>query len=135
MVKVIIAGGRYVTNYDLVKYKCNFYLGNIQDSIEIVSGRCDTGIITFTTHDGIDVCGADGLGEKYADEREYNIKVFLANWKLYGRSAGPRRNKDMAEYCGLNNYLILFWDGKSNGSANMLKQAKINKMTVREVLI
>jgi hypothetical protein len=53
------------------------------------------------------------------------IKSFAAEWGKYGRSAGPRRNKEMADYA---DGLILIWDGKSRGSLNMKKcMERLNK--------
>jgi hypothetical protein len=48
-------------------------------------------------------------------------KEFPADWDLYGKSAGFIRNGTMAEY---GTHLIVFWDGKSSGSKDMLKRAK-----------
>jgi len=60
------------------------------------------------------------------------IKEFPANWEKYGRAAGPIRNKEMAEYADA---LILIWDGKSKGSLNMLKNAREQKLIIKEVII
>lgn len=74
--------------------------------IEIVSGMSD---------------GADRLGELYAEENGYGIKEFSADWANHGDSAGPIRNKQMAEYA---NALIAFWDGSSKGTKIMISMAK-----------
>lgn len=50
-------------------------------------------------------------------------KVFKADWDKLGRGAGMIRNKQMAQYADV---LILIWDGKSKGSANM-KQNMIDQ--------
>jgi hypothetical protein len=47
--------------------------------------------------------------------------MFPAKWDKYGKAAGPLRNREMAAYADA---LILVWDGKSRGSANMLAEAK-----------
>lgn len=49
------------------------------------------------------------------------VKEFPADWDKYGKRAGHIRNNEMADYADA---LILVWDGKSRGSANMLKQAR-----------
>ncbi len=61
----------------------------------------------------------DFAGEQWAESHGLPLRLFPANWKL-GRSAGPRRNRQMAEYADA---LILIWDGKSRGSFNMLGEA------------
>lgn len=119
--KVIVAGGRFFSDYDLVRVTIDRVLSALGDEpIEIVSGRCSTGIPTFVADDGTEVCGADGLGEKYAKSNGYAVKLFPANWKKYGKSAGFKRNVEMANYADA---LIVFWDGKSPGSKNMIQLA------------
>ena len=76
--------------------------------------------------------GADSLGETWALQHNIPIKRFPAKWKRYGKSAGPIRNKQMAKYA---NALVLFWDGKSRGSANMLKIAHELELQVHEIHI
>src|SRR5690349_8717861 len=40
--------------------------------------------------------GADQLAFEWAQENEFPCRTFPADWKQYGRSAGPRRNALMA---------------------------------------
>ncbi len=101
--KVIIAGCRDFNDYNFLKREIDKM--NLPIT-EIVSGGAR---------------GVDTLGEKYANELEIPIKRFPANWDLYGKSAGPIRNKEMAKY---GNYLIAFWDGKSRGTKNMIDRMK-----------
>lgn len=100
--KVIIAGGRTITDYSLV-------LSALAESqfilTEIVSGMAP---------------GVDTLAIQYAQENNLPLKEFHANWNLYGRSAGPRRNRQMAEYADA---LIAIWDGESRGTKNMIEEA------------
>lgn len=74
------------------------------------------GINITTTHKG-----ADALGEKYANENHFEIEYYPADWEKFGRSAGPKRNLEMAKRC---DYVICFWDGKSLGTKSMIKFAK-----------
>ena len=113
--KVIIAGGRDFRNYNLLKEKCDAILSSVKDDIMIVSGCAD---------------GADSLGEKYAAENDYIVAYFPPNWRLYGRRAGPVRNREMADY---GDALIAFHDGQSKGTANMIKQAKEKGLKVRVI--
>ena len=110
--KIIIAGTRTFTNYQKLKQACDYLLQN-QNNIEIVSGACR---------------GTDKLGERYAKERGYKLTQFLADWKRYGRAAGPKRNEKMANYADA---LIAFWDGGSKGTLNMIDLAKNNDLRVR----
>ena len=110
--KIIIAGGRDFNNYDLLKYTCDYLLKD-QLNVEIVSGAAK---------------GADSLGEQYAKEKGYLIKQFPADWDAHGKSAGYKRNSDMADYA---NALIAFWDGTSKGTQHMINLANSKKLIVR----
>lgn len=105
--KTIIAGGRTFNDYQLLKSKVDYYR-NTHTISEVVSGCAS---------------GADALGEQYAIDNEIPIKHFRANWDQYGRSAGPIRNKQMADYADC---LIAVWDGESRGTKNMIEN--MNKL-------
>lgn len=114
MVKVIIAGSRNFTDYDTLVAKCDIVMGefNPAQDIQIVSGRAR---------------GADQLGEQYALQRDYDLKLFPADWGTHGKSAGPIRNDQMARYA---NVLIAFKLGNSKGTADMIKRAKAKGLCV-----
>ena len=114
--KVIIAGVRTFDDYDLLCRRCDNILSS-QNEIEIVTGAAK---------------GADKLGERYAKEKGYPIKLFPADWDKYGSSAGPIRNKQMAEYADA---LIAFWDGKSKGTKNMIELANKYALKIRIIII
>src|SRR5690349_17531678 len=65
--------------------------------------------------------GVDRLGEYWANKYRLKVKQFPADWDNKGRAAGIIRNADMAKYADA---LLLVWDGKSRGSANMRDQMK-----------
>ena len=71
--------------------------------------------------------GVDTQGENWAKANNLPIKQFPADWKKLGKSAGPRRNLEMAGYA---DGLIAIWDGKSRGTGNMIHIATISKMPV-----
>jgi predicted Rossmann fold nucleotide-binding protein DprA/Smf involved in DNA uptake len=110
--RVVIAGCRDYTNYEDLKEYVDMCLSNIREDNEIVivSGGAK---------------GADSLGERYASENGFKVELHLADWDKYGRGAGPRRNKEMAE---VSDFVICFWDGKSRGTKSMIEYAKqLNK--------
>lgn len=115
MFKVIIAGTRDFNNYHLLKMKLDKILSNIIDDIIIVSGKAR---------------GADTLGEKYAKEKGYQIAEFPADWEKFGRSAGYKRNVQMAEYADA---CVCFWDGRSPGTKHMINIANQYKLQIRVV--
>lgn len=116
--RVIIAGSRNFTDYTLLAQKCDSILSaKRQDSnIIIVSGTAR---------------GADQLGERYAQERGFQIMRFPANWNRDGYRAGPIRNAQMAENADA---LIAFWDGQSRGTKNMIENARRKGLAVRMVI-
>ena len=101
--KVIIAGGRCFkgTNKD---WEILCTMSQRYGICEIVSGGAS---------------GADSVGEHFAKESGIVCKIFPADWSTYGKSAGPIRNGQMAEYADA---VILFPGGR--GTANMRKLAK-----------
>lgn len=108
--RLIIAGTRTFNDYELLRAYCDMKLSRKiteGEQIEIVSGACPS--------------GADYLGEKYAAERGFSVRLFPADWQQYGRRAGAVRNRQMAQY---GNALIAFWDGKSKGTKIMIDEAR-----------
>lgn len=114
MFKVIIAGGRNFNDYELLCKTCDHMLSE-QSDIEIVSGTAR---------------GADSLGAKYAKERGYTVKEFAPQWDKFGRSAGYKRNAEMADYADA---LIAFWDGESKGTNHMINLAKEKNIKIKVV--
>lgn len=70
--------------------------------------------------------GVDTIARQWAEEHHIPLTEIPADWKLYGRSAGPVRNGWMAE-CACEDpdaHLVAFWDGRSRGTGNMIRVAK-----------
>lgn len=124
--RVIIAGSRNFNDYNFLKQQCISIFWELnkkkyntkRENIEIISGTAQ---------------GADKLGETFA--KEYNLKLnqFPANWNKYGKSAGYRRNIDMAKYAKHDfelGVLIAFWDGISRGTKHMIDIAKKENLKV-----
>lgn len=127
--KTIIAGSRDITNYNLLSkavIDSNFSI------TEVVCGLAK---------------GVDMLGEAWATQNSIPVKYFPADWdsinlpgavirinkfgKKYNAAAGSIRNGEMAAYADA---LILIHHN-SNGSLDMLKQAKQKKLLIYEVVI
>lgn len=106
MSKVIIAGGRDFVNWKLLLESMSSAIDDGLEITEIVSGKAR---------------GADTLGERFARLVDVPIKEFPADWTKFGKRAGFIRNKQMAEY---GDVLVVFWDGVSSGTSNMITQAK-----------
>lgn len=123
--RCIIAGGRDFNDHDLCMEKCKKILTN-KENVVIISGTAN---------------GADLLGENFATCQGYDLERYPANWddldvipcvvkytkkgKPYNALAGHNRNQIMSI---IADALILFWDGKSTGSKDMLnRMRKLNK--------
>jgi len=107
--KTIIAGSRNITDpiiLDVALEKVSWPI------TEIVSGGAR---------------GVDELGEGWASATRRPYKVFLAEWDKFGKSAGYRRNVEMAKYADA---LIAIWDGKSKGTKHMIDIAKEKGLVV-----
>lgn len=103
--KIIIAGGRDFSNYELLKTTV-LEIAEQFDNCTVVSGGAK---------------GADALAIKFANEVCTNLYVFPAKWNTHGMSAGYVRNREMADF---SDVLIAFWDGKSKGTGHMIQTMK-----------
>lgn len=96
---IIVAGNRTFTDYKLLEETLNKY---VSPNDTIISGVAK---------------GADMLGIVYSYRHNIKIKRFPANWNLYGKSAGYKRNVEMANNADM---LIAFWNGISRGTKHMI---------------
>lgn len=96
---IIVAGSRTFTDYKLLEEVLDKY---ITPNDTIISGVAK---------------GADMLGIVYSYRHNIKVKRFPANWNLYGKSAGYKRNVEMANNADI---LIAFWNGISRGTKHMI---------------
>jgi len=115
MIKLIIAGSRGITNFNLINaIFVEHFLSNINDeTIQIISGTAR---------------GVDQLGERVASK--YNIEVIRmpAKWDLHGKSAGYKRNLEMAK---IATHLLAFSLDNSKGTGHMIKISNVYGLNVR----
>lgn len=74
--------------------------------------------------------GADTLGERWAACNKIPVEAFPANWSLYGRSAGPIRNKQMLNE-GKPDLVVAFPGG--TGTKDMVTRARGAGVPVVEI--
>lgn len=117
--RVIIAGCRIFTDYDLLCKKCDRML-----SQKVKTHK----VIVMSAH----ATAADALGERYAKERGFILETYPAEWGKYGKKAGPKRNLRMAEAA---NAIVAFWDGESRGTKNIIDLANMKGIPVKVVRI
>lgn len=101
--RTIIAGSRSIYDYQ-------FLLDAIDEC-----GWTPTTVISGAAK------GADNLGEDWAYDHKVPCELFPADWNKFGKSAGYRRNVQMAENADA---LIALWDGQSRGTKHMIDIAK-----------
>lgn len=110
--KTIVAGSRDNTAYEQV---CEAIARSGIEITELVSGRAR---------------GTDTYAERWAAEQGVPVKPFPVEdheWRTVGKSAGPARNRRMADYAEA---LIAIWDGKSPGTRNMIDEARKRNLVV-----
>lgn len=131
LMKLIIAGSRTL-NPDMETIHNAITKRNLSIT-QVVSGKAT---------------GVDTAGEAYAKHYGISVQCFPADWddlsvkgaviktnsfgKKYNAVAGHNRNRKMAEYADA---LLLIWDGKSTGSANMKAEMLKTGKPVFEVII
>lgn len=103
MKKVVVAGTRTLDN-DAWVISTLDKLYNFE-SVTILSGTAT---------------GADKAGEKWAELRNVMVRRYPPDYKTYKRGAPLVRNSHMADD---GDALVLFWNGKSRGSRDMLEKA------------
>ena len=118
--RIIVAGGRDFTDYALLSETLDVILKRYTlREVQIVSGCCR---------------GADALGERYARAHGIPVVRFPADWQAYGKAAGPIRNRKMAEYASEGEgILVAFWDGKSRGTASMIRLAEKYELQIKTI--
>lgn len=105
MTSIGVVGSREFTDYEMLKSVLDEF-----EFKELITGGA---------------IGTDTLAMRYADEKHIPKKVFYPDWKTYGKSAGPIRNRLIVEN---SDYLIYFWNGTSPGTKITMDIAKeLNK--------
>lgn len=116
--KILISGSRYYSNYQKI---FTFLKGKNKeyDNLVIVEGGAR---------------GADSLARKACKKLDIEFKEYRANWKKYGKAAGPIRNQKMLDDNVDVDLVAIFHENlnKSKGTKDMMKRAeKENKKIVR----
>ncbi len=99
LMKTAIIGSRGIRNLRLEQFLP-------EDVSEIISGGAR---------------GVDALAAEYADIHEIPLKVFLPDYRRYGKKAPLVRNRLIVDACDV---LFAFWDGASTGTAYTLRYAR-----------
>lgn len=117
--KLIVAGSRSFKDFDLFAKELLIFLReNFKEGeVEFISGMAE---------------GPDEMAVQFA--KIYNIPYTEcpANWQDLGWGAGFIRNEDMAYKA---DRAVVFWDGKSSGTAHMIQVMERNFKPVKIVRV
>ena len=111
---ITVVGSRAGQDSKTVKARINHQLGVLR------LNREQFGTNTFEFLCG-GAKGADTIGESVAQDTGAAISQYPADWNQFGKSAGLRRNIQMA---AKTDVLIAFWDMKSTGTHHMLRACR-----------
>lgn len=92
--KIMICGSRNFRSEEVVKA----FVDALAGDTEVIVGGAS---------------GVDQWAEDAARARGLRVHVYPAQWHLYGRAAGPKRNAEMVKACDQG---VAFWDGASRGT-------------------
>lgn len=108
--KLAIVGSRNFHDYDSFLKNVNEVLISWNVSLyhfdEIVSGGAS---------------GTDTLAEKLSTTYNITMKIFPAEWNIYGRAAGPTRNSQIVNY---SDFMIAFVAKDSVGTLDSIRKAQ-----------
>ena len=111
---ILVCGDRYWSNYELIK---RVIMELAQEyTLKIINGGC---------------CGADKIRSYVCEELNIIYQEVPANWAMYGKAAGPRRNRIMLD---LKPDLVLAFHDKieeSKGTKDCINEAKKRKIKVK----
>jgi hypothetical protein len=107
--KVLVCGGREYDNRDKLYHVLDVYYAKIGPDMLLINGGAP---------------GADTLAREWAVDRKVDHLTLYAKWSIFGRSAGPIRNRRMAKK---RPRLVLAFHpdiDKSKGTRDMIEVAK-----------
>jgi len=107
--KIAVVGTRTLNDYTLFKSILNpicLEVMNRKEHLVFISGGAT---------------GADQLAERYAKENGIPIIIHLPQWNIYGKAAGPIRNKLIIDDA---DFVVAFWDFQSKGTKSSIDLAK-----------
>jgi len=118
-VRLIVAGSRNLhPTHDFINWHINEF-------------QMNTGLELTTLVCGM-APGVDTAAKRWAEANSIPIEEYPANWKKYGKAAGPLRNHQMAANADA---LLLIWNGESRGSASMKREAEAAGLLIHEVIM
>lgn len=113
--RILVCGGRDFDNWDLLSDTLDFESDYAVRGNVIIQGGA---------------IGADFLARVWAVDRRVSYEEYPADWKKYGKAAGPIRNQQMLDE-GKPDLVVAFPGGF--GTADMVRRARKAGVEVIEV--
>jgi len=123
VVKVLVCGGRAYSDYAYVEL---ILAGLVAEASAFFRMEADEVHVIFACGAAH---GADMLATQFAKKHGHKIKLYPADWKTHGRSAGPIRNKHMLD--DFKPDMIVGFPG-GNGTEHMCKIGQEAGIPVRQ---
>ena len=111
MILMIYGYRDYNDYHDFISYVNNFII-KYGEPDQIIFGDC---------------IGTDLLAKKYVQENKLSYKIFRADRKTFGKSAGPIRNNEMIKVA---THMLAFLSKKSKKTKQVIESAKKVGLTV-----
>lgn len=102
--KIAIIGSRLFSGMSKISDYLDENLKSLSD-LTIVSGGA---------------AGVDAAAKSYALKRNISFIELKADWRSFGRAAGPVRNKKIVD---MVDKVYAFWDGQSKGTLHVIEYA------------
>lgn len=114
--KLLVCGSREFNSYEILKTKLDAVIKTLNTSdITIIHGGAE---------------GADRLAGQYALDNQINCMCIPAKWKLYGKSAGFRRNIEMINMLSSRDLVVAFSVNQSKGTQHTIDNATSKNIKV-----
>lgn len=102
----IFSGGRYFDDWELFETIWRLYVEPCAPGrYQVFVGDCPSGL--------------DAMVRAFCP----SARVFVADWRRFGRAAGPRRNRDMCEAATADGAVLFAFPG-GRGTASCIRQAE-----------
>lgn len=116
--RVIVCGSRKWSDRSRIEYR----LGELPG---------DTTIVVGYNPEKDTPKGADRIAYQEAQKLGLTVEPHPARWDEFGKAAGFIRNEEMAASGG--DRCLAFWDGRSNGTADMMQRAEVHGIPVEVI--
>lgn len=109
---LVISGYREFNDYNKFEEVLDNFINENGNPELIIFGECR---------------GTDKLAFQYVQKNKLPFKIYYADWKMHGLSAGPKRNNEMIKVA---THMVAFLSDKSKGTKQAIESAEGNGLIV-----